>query len=109
MYALDLSISYHTPNATILTPSASLRIPLQLTCQPQADSRPKYGVGVHEISLEEVDAEFFSPRSVAPPSISSCESFPLAQSNPIAPPPEYSAIRAPLLASEQPRRVAAGL
>ncbi|KAF7178353.1 hypothetical protein CNMCM7691_007043 [Aspergillus felis] len=106
MYALDLSISYHTPNANILTPTASLRVPLQLTCQPKADTRPKYGV--HEITLEEVDAEFFSPRSVAPPSISSCESLPLAQSNPIAPPPEYSAILAPLLASEQPRRVAAG-
>ncbi|KAH3012430.1 hypothetical protein KXW60_009119 [Aspergillus fumigatus] len=107
MYTLDLSISYHTPNANILTPTASLRLPLQLTSQPKADTRPKYGM--HEITLEEVDAEFFSPRNVSPPSITSYESFPLAQSSPIAPPPEYTAIRAPLLASEQqPRRVAAG-
>ncbi|EAW06965.1 arrestin (or S-antigen), N-terminal domain protein [Aspergillus clavatus NRRL 1] len=98
IYTLDLSISYHTPNANILTPSTSLRLPLQVTSQSQAKARSK--TSVHEITLEEVDAEFFSPRSVAPPSdavdVASCGTrLPLPGSISIAP-PEYSELRSSL-------------
>lgn len=64
VYTLDLSISYHTPNANILTPTASLRVPLQFTCARRPQPAKQEG---HEISIEEVNAEFFNPRSVAPP------------------------------------------
>ncbi|KAE8147486.1 hypothetical protein BDV25DRAFT_160260 [Aspergillus avenaceus] len=64
IYCLELSISYHTPNTNILTPTASLKIPIQLASQPRSDTKAKEP---HEISLLEVDAEFFSPRSIAPP------------------------------------------
>ncbi|KAE8314365.1 hypothetical protein BDV41DRAFT_534195 [Aspergillus transmontanensis] len=36
IYALDLSISYHTPNASLLTPSVSLRVPIQITSLPRS-------------------------------------------------------------------------
>ncbi|OGM50754.1 arrestin (or S-antigen) [Aspergillus bombycis] len=35
-YALDLSICYHTPNASLLTPSISLRLPIQVTSLPRS-------------------------------------------------------------------------
>ncbi|KAE8374920.1 hypothetical protein BDV26DRAFT_283889 [Aspergillus bertholletiae] len=38
VYALELSISYHTPHASLLTPYISLRLPIQVTVQPR--SRP---------------------------------------------------------------------
>ncbi|PLB50121.1 hypothetical protein P170DRAFT_404881 [Aspergillus steynii IBT 23096] len=78
VYALDLSISYHTPNANILTPTVSLRIPLQFTCARRAVAQKDHP---HEISIDEVNAEFFNPRSVAPPPASSLPA-----------PPDYSEI-----------------
>lgn len=63
VYSLELSVSYHTPNVNILTPTLSLKVPIQLSsAQPGATSRSS-----EAISQEEVNAEFFSPRSVAPP------------------------------------------
>ncbi|KAE8323637.1 hypothetical protein BDV39DRAFT_217619 [Aspergillus sergii] len=35
-YALDLSISYHTPSVSLLTPYISLRIPIQITSLPRS-------------------------------------------------------------------------
>ncbi|OJJ30099.1 hypothetical protein ASPWEDRAFT_120444 [Aspergillus wentii DTO 134E9] len=37
VYFLDFNISYQTPNANILTPSTSLRVPIQIACQRQMD------------------------------------------------------------------------
>ncbi|KAL5355114.1 hypothetical protein BJX96DRAFT_140721 [Aspergillus floccosus] len=88
VYALDLSISYHTPNANILTPTASLRVPIQLTCLPRAVERVKAQI---EITPEEVDAEFFTPRSVSSPAAP--ETVIVTEQAPA--PPEYSTIRAP--------------
>ncbi|KAH8435282.1 arrestin (or S-antigen), N-terminal domain protein [Aspergillus melleus] len=84
VYALDLSISYHTPNANILTPTASLRVPLQFTCARRVPVPGKEDAC--EISIDEVNAEFFNPRSVAPPEM------------PVSAPPEYSELR-PFVAS----------
>ncbi|RAH74843.1 arrestin (or S-antigen), N-terminal domain protein [Aspergillus aculeatinus CBS 121060] len=91
IYSLELSLSYHTPNANILTPTTSLKIPIQLTCQPQVDARPKNTVV--EITQEEVNAEFFSPRSIAPRWIS----------EPEVTPPEYTAVRTAHLLPDRSR------
>ncbi|KAE8137972.1 hypothetical protein BDV38DRAFT_282581 [Aspergillus pseudotamarii] len=37
-YALDLSISYHTPRASLLTPYLSLRLPVQVTSLPRSQA-----------------------------------------------------------------------
>lgn len=64
-YALDLCVSYHTPNANVLAPTSSLKIPIQITCGRRDGSAINYE---DEIPTEaEVDEEFFRPRSVAPP------------------------------------------
>ncbi|KAE8348717.1 hypothetical protein BDV28DRAFT_80050 [Aspergillus coremiiformis] len=82
IYCLELSISYHTPNTNILTPTTSLKIPVQLTCRPRSGAKEKEP---HESTQHEVNAEFFSSRSIAP--------FREAQ---IAP-PEYSENLGPIL------------
>ncbi|RAQ61946.1 hypothetical protein COH21_009954 [Aspergillus flavus] len=35
-YALDMSISYHTPNVNLVAPSISLRLPIQITSLPRS-------------------------------------------------------------------------
>ncbi|KAL4963107.1 arrestin (or S-antigen), N-terminal domain protein [Aspergillus stella-maris] len=87
IYTLELCVSYHTPNMNILTPTVSLKVPIQLTlAQPGSSSRrPSQEI----ITQEEVDAEFFRPRSVAPP---------VTESDTVAPPgySEYRALPSPL-------------
>ncbi|KAA8649710.1 hypothetical protein EYZ11_003351 [Aspergillus tanneri] len=67
VYALDLRVSYHPPNATIVTPSASLRLPVQITCAVRdavsLKERARAQVREIEVSQEEVE-EFFRPRGV---------------------------------------------
>ncbi|KAJ0425097.1 hypothetical protein BJY00DRAFT_274751 [Aspergillus carlsbadensis] len=79
LYTLDLCVSYHTPNMNILTPTVSLKIPIQLTSGPS--STDSSGKSDEVITQEEVDAEFFSPRSVAPPAIDEADAVA---------PPDYS-------------------
>ncbi|KAE8417719.1 hypothetical protein BDV36DRAFT_256232 [Aspergillus pseudocaelatus] len=83
LYCLELSISYHTPNANILTPTATLKIPIQFTSRSRSDAKTKGSE--HEITQHEVNAEFFSPRSVAPPTLVQVA------------PPEYSENQGPIL------------
>ncbi|KAB8079513.1 hypothetical protein BDV29DRAFT_164565 [Aspergillus leporis] len=83
IYCLELSLSYHTPNTNILTPTTSLKIPIQLACKPRSDAKAKGPE--HEITQHEVNAEFFSPRSIAPPSLVHVA------------PPEYSENQGPIL------------
>lgn len=83
LYCLELSISYHTPNANILTPTATLKIPIQFTSRSPSDAKTKGSE--HEITQHEVNAEFFSPRSVAPPTLVQVA------------PPEYSENQGPIL------------
>ncbi|KAL2814567.1 hypothetical protein BDW59DRAFT_154299 [Aspergillus cavernicola] len=63
VYMLELCVSYHTPNMNILTPTVSLKLPIQLT---SSQSKISLRVSEEEITQEEVDAQFFSPRSMAP-------------------------------------------
>ncbi|KAL4875041.1 hypothetical protein BJY04DRAFT_171419 [Aspergillus karnatakaensis] len=65
VYSLDLCVSYHTPNMNVLTPTVSLKLPVQVTSANNASELDNSSD--EEITQEEVDAEFFSPRTVAPP------------------------------------------
>ncbi|KAB8213202.1 hypothetical protein BDV33DRAFT_210433 [Aspergillus novoparasiticus] len=83
IYCLELSLSYHTPNANILTPTATVKIPIQLTIRSRSDAKTKGSE--NEITQHEVNAEFFCPRSVAPPTQVQVA------------PPEYSENQGPIL------------
>ncbi|OJI91280.1 hypothetical protein ASPTUDRAFT_299284 [Aspergillus tubingensis CBS 134.48] len=91
-YALELSVSYHAANSRILTPTASLKVPLQLTCEAQPGTGTK-GTVV-DISQDEVNTQFFSPRSIAPPSVS--ELVPIA-------PPAYTSVQVSNLPPDRSR------
>lgn len=89
-YTIELCLSYHTPNMNILTPTVSLKLPIQLTFgQPVSLSRRASA----EITQEEVDAEFFSPRGVGPPPMDITVA-----------PPNYSDLVSPL-PSTRPQQV----
>ncbi|KAJ5593882.1 uncharacterized protein N7459_000090 [Penicillium hispanicum] len=62
IYSLELSLSYHTPGTNVLTPSISLRLPVQVTTQPGHADSLKSSLGVI-VTQEELN-QFFSPRSV---------------------------------------------
>ncbi|KAF3389608.1 hypothetical protein F1880_004473 [Penicillium rolfsii] len=64
IYSLDLSLSYHTPGTNVLTPTISLRLPVQVITQPKYADSLKSDLGM-VVTQEELD-EFFQPRSVAP-------------------------------------------
>ncbi|KAF7511038.1 hypothetical protein GJ744_005584 [Endocarpon pusillum] len=70
-YVLDLNVSYHTPGATVSTPSIQLRLPIQIS----AEGNPDATLTISEeearaIATREVDEELaegrFSSRSLAP-------------------------------------------
>ena len=63
-YSLDLSLTYHTPGANVLTPTISLRLPIQVITEPKYADSLKSEMGM-VVTQEELD-EFFQPRSVAP-------------------------------------------
>ncbi|KAL2845668.1 hypothetical protein BJY01DRAFT_263582 [Aspergillus pseudoustus] len=92
VYTLDLCVSYHTPNMNILTPTVSLKIPIQVTSSPSSTDFTEQSD--EEITQEEIDAEFFSPRSVAPPAIDAAD---------MAAPPDYSDLTAFHRSSPLPR------
>ncbi|KAL3458613.1 hypothetical protein BJX64DRAFT_266241 [Aspergillus heterothallicus] len=83
VYTLDLCVSYHTPNMNILTPTVSLKLPIQVTSSPSSTGSTENSD--EEITQEEIDAEFFIPRSVAPPAIDGADA---------AAPPDYSDLSA---------------
>ncbi|KAJ5190231.1 uncharacterized protein N7498_009216 [Penicillium cinerascens] len=63
-YSLDLSVTYQTPGANVLTPTVYLRLPIQIISQSKCDSLKSAIEGVI-ITQEEMNA-FFQPRSVTP-------------------------------------------
>lgn len=67
VYTLDLSVSYQTPNANLLTPTVSLKVPIQITCQRKEDKSDEL-LSWAAITQAEVNDEFFRPRVTAPPS-----------------------------------------
>ncbi|KAL1877823.1 hypothetical protein Plec18167_004792 [Paecilomyces lecythidis] len=88
-YALDLSVSYHTPNTNVLTPSSSLRVPIQLTCG-RPDRPTSYDDAEAEAETEE-EEDFFRPRRIAPPNPEHLGSYgSLSDTSRPADPPMYS-------------------
>ncbi|KAJ5779807.1 hypothetical protein N7457_007527 [Penicillium paradoxum] len=65
IYSLDLSLTYHTPATNLITPTISLRVPVQFTSQPKSTESLKASLGV-TVTQEEID-EFFLPRNVTSP------------------------------------------
>ncbi|KAJ5082991.1 hypothetical protein N7532_012034 [Penicillium argentinense] len=61
-YSLDLSLSYHTPGTNVLTPTVTLRVPVQIITQTKYASSVKSELGL-VVTQAELD-EYFSPRSV---------------------------------------------
>jgi hypothetical protein len=64
-YSLDLSLTYHTPATNLMTPTISLRVPVQFTSQGGPTETLKASLGV-TVTQEELN-EFFQPRNVSPP------------------------------------------
>ncbi|EKV07030.1 Arrestin-like, N-terminal [Penicillium digitatum] len=64
-YALDLSLTYHTPAANLMTPKISLRLPVQVTSQAKRAESLKTALDV-TVTQQELD-EFFYPRNVTSP------------------------------------------
>ncbi|CAI7583620.1 hypothetical protein N7533_009026 [Penicillium manginii] len=85
-YSLELALSYHTPGTNVLTPTISLRVPIQITTESKNGGSFKSELGV-VVTQAELD-EFFSPRSVAPIMNDTVIDVNLA-------PPEYSDTIAP--------------
>ena len=94
-YALDFSLSVHTPGATVSAQTMHLKVPLQIASAGNAHARPEISAAeAQAIAAREAD-DFFHPRSVAPPSPEYTERADLAQaSSNAAPPPGYSMGRA---------------
>ncbi|KAJ5169908.1 uncharacterized protein N7500_002691 [Penicillium coprophilum] len=65
VYALDLSLTYHTPATNIMTPTISLRVPVQFTSQAKCAESLKAELGV-TVTQQELE-EFFHPRNVTSP------------------------------------------
>lgn len=66
IYALDFSLSVHTPSGS--APTLQLKIPLQISSAGNVSAQPELSAAEAEaIAAREVD-ELFNPRSVAPPS-----------------------------------------
>ncbi|KAJ5138298.1 uncharacterized protein N7515_003146 [Penicillium bovifimosum] len=64
-YSLGLSLTYHTPAANLMTPTISLRVPVQFTSQAGPTESLKASLGV-TVTQEELN-EFFQPRNVSRP------------------------------------------
>ncbi|OAX80306.1 hypothetical protein ACJ72_05366, partial [Emergomyces africanus] len=64
-YALDISLSYHTPNANLIVPTLGLRLPIQIaTTESLAEAAAARG---RPKQVNNTVDEFFTPRSIAPP------------------------------------------
>jgi hypothetical protein len=68
VYTLDLNLSFHTPNANVIAPSVSLKIPIQITSCVRKNDNSDLPSDII-ISQMEVEEEFFRPRSIIRPSI----------------------------------------
>ncbi|CAL5874319.1 uncharacterized protein PFLUO_LOCUS8615 [Penicillium psychrofluorescens] len=89
IYLLDLSLSYHPAGKTVLTPTVSLRLPIQFTSQPKYSDSLKTELSV-SVTQAELD-EFFHPRIVALPNADAvAEVDPTRSETQSLAPPEYS-------------------
>lgn len=88
VYSIDLSLTYHTPAANLMTPAISLRLPVQITSQAKSAESLKESLGI-TVTQAEID-EFFQPRNVVSPMSFSNDSVSDVVLDVGLPPPEYS-------------------
>ncbi|KAI4216493.1 MAG: hypothetical protein LQ351_000982 [Letrouitia transgressa] len=68
VYALDLSLSCHTPQANVSAPTLHLKLPIQISAAGNADARPSISESERDAMTRREANEFMWPRSIAPPS-----------------------------------------
>ncbi|KAL8959893.1 MAG: hypothetical protein Q9193_003318 [Seirophora villosa] len=69
IYVLDMSLSCHTPDASITDPSLHLKLPIQISAEGSADASPNISEDeAQAIARREAGNFAWHPRSVAPPS-----------------------------------------
>ncbi|KAI4141414.1 MAG: hypothetical protein L6R39_005348 [Caloplaca ligustica] len=91
VYLLDMTISCHTPDASITVPTLHLKLPIQISAEGSPDARPSISEDERQAIARREAAEFtWHPRSVAPPSPEYVEQ---AQFPTFSPPtPEYTEV-----------------
>ncbi|KLJ11703.1 hypothetical protein EMPG_13125 [Blastomyces silverae] len=76
-YALEISLSYHTPSASLTVPTLALRVPVQIsTRESLAEASAVRGTRASSRNRNTSD-EFFTPRSIAPPQVDFAERSPM--------------------------------
>ncbi|KAJ9190948.1 hypothetical protein DTO164E3_9091 [Paecilomyces variotii] len=66
-YALDLCVSYHTPNANLVAPSSSLRVPIQITCGRRDKSTRQDDTEAEVDAENDEEEDVFRPRRIGLP------------------------------------------
>ncbi|MCJ1259718.1 hypothetical protein MMC24_007557 [Lignoscripta atroalba] len=99
VYALDLTLSVHTPSTTVSVPSMHLKIPVQISSEGNLDAHATISEGeAHAIAAREAD-NVFMPRIVGAPSpeyteraelVSSTRQVGFDRSEDMVAPPGYS-------------------
>lgn len=107
-YLLDLCISYRTPNANILVPTVSLKLPIQIA---SSGNIPESDTDVSSMTAAEIDRDFFRPRNITPPSpeytLTSSLNPDVAAADSQLAPPQYSIITPALNAENEPSQATA--
>ena len=85
VYALDLTLSCHTPGTSVTVPEMHLKLPIQISAEPHADARPKISEGEAQAIARREAAESLHARNTAPPSPAYTEHAPLPGTGPSTP------------------------
>ncbi|KAL8776428.1 MAG: hypothetical protein Q9213_008277 [Squamulea squamosa] len=85
VYALDFTLSCHTPGASVTVPEMHLKLPIQISAEPNADARPKISEGEAQAIARREAAESLHSRNIAPPSPAYTEQAQLAGVGPSSP------------------------
>ena len=108
VYSLDLVLSVHGPSNSVSSPSMHLKVPLQISAEPNPNARPVISEEeMRAINGRRLDA-YLEPRSTAPPSPEYTEVatlFPSNSANANLPPsPRYSVL-APVSSTTNPSTI----
>ncbi|KAI4240638.1 MAG: hypothetical protein L6R40_005005 [Gallowayella cf. fulva] len=83
VYVLDLILTCHTPGASVTVPEMHLKLPIQISADPNPEARPKISEGEAQAIARRETAESFYPLDAAPPTPAYTEQ---AQGAGVAPP-----------------------
>ncbi|KAL8838376.1 MAG: hypothetical protein Q9170_002136 [Blastenia crenularia] len=101
IYVLDFYLTCHTPGTSVTDPTMHLKLPIQISAEGSgADTRPSISEDEAQAIARREGADFWHPRSIAPPSPEYTEQARLSS---VAPPsPDY--VESPL-GSERRRSI----